>query len=189
MKIKELRRQKGISQATLGQQIGLTRAAICQYEQGRREPDTETLLKIAKYFNVSVDSLLEREQITININGEEITDQNAIPVMAADDSTEKYILTNRAPTIDYFALRTSNDSMANAGIPKNAIVIVHKQPNAESGNIIAAKLNGENIITRYKIYGGNIFLMFDNSTYEPISILKGADFQILGKVVEIRIEL
>ena len=189
MRIKELRRQKGISQATLGRNIGLTRAAICQYEQGRREPDTATLLKIAKYFNVSVDSLLEREQLTININGEEITDQNAIPVRAADNSIEKYILTNRAPNIDYFALRINNDSMINAGIPRNSVVIVHRQPTAESGNIIAAKLNGENIVTRYKIYGGNIFLMFDNSTYEPISILKGVDFEILGKVVEIRIEL
>lgn len=189
MKIKELRRQKGISQATLGRYIGLTRAAICQYEQGRREPDTETLLKIATYFNVSVDSLLEREQISFTVDGNEITDQNAIPVMAADNSIEKYILTNRAPVIDYLALRTNNDSMINAGIPQNAIVIVHKQPTAESGNIIAAKLNGENIITRYKIYGGNVFLMFDNSTYEPISILKGVDFEILGKVVEIRIEL
>ena len=58
MRIKELRKAAGISQAKLGAICGLTKATISQYEIGNREPDISTLLRIANYFNVSVDYLL-----------------------------------------------------------------------------------------------------------------------------------
>lgn len=53
-----LRKQKGISQAELGAAIGVARSTICQYEKGNRNPDRETLIKIADYFGVPIDYLL-----------------------------------------------------------------------------------------------------------------------------------
>ena len=53
-----LRKANGLSQQKLGSEIGLARNTICQYESGNRVPDVDTLVKIAQYFNVSVDYLL-----------------------------------------------------------------------------------------------------------------------------------
>lgn len=50
--------------------------------------------------------------------------------------------------------------------------------------------NGEQTVKRFKIFGDcNIFLMPENPEFEPIPVLKGDDFLVLGKVVEVRMEL
>lgn len=64
MKLKQLREQNHISQSELAKYLGVVRSTICQYEKGNRLPDTETLIKIADYFNVSVDYLIEHNNIT-----------------------------------------------------------------------------------------------------------------------------
>ncbi len=64
MKLKLLREQKNISQTELAKHLGVVRSTICQYEKGNRIPDTETLIKIADYFNVSIDYLLGHNAIT-----------------------------------------------------------------------------------------------------------------------------
>ena len=58
MKLKELREKQGLSQNQLGKHLGFTRSTICQYEKGTREPDYKTLIKLANFFNVTVDYLL-----------------------------------------------------------------------------------------------------------------------------------
>lgn len=57
-KIKELRSEQKISQRRLGEILGFSNQAISAWESGLREPDCDSLVKIAKYFNVSVDYLL-----------------------------------------------------------------------------------------------------------------------------------
>jgi len=59
-KIKELRIEKGITQTELASYLKLSARAVGYYESGEREPDYNTLLKIAEYFDVSVDYLLGR---------------------------------------------------------------------------------------------------------------------------------
>lgn len=58
--IRLLREQRGLSQAKLGKQIGVTRSTICQYEKGNRSPDIGTLKVLADFFGVTVDALLGR---------------------------------------------------------------------------------------------------------------------------------
>ena len=55
-----LRLEKGLKQGELADQIKLSRTTLSNYEQGRREIRTATLLKIAEYFNVNVEYLIER---------------------------------------------------------------------------------------------------------------------------------
>lgn len=52
-----LRKEKGLTQAELAKQLGLSASAIGNYEQGTRTPDYETLELIADYFNVPINSL------------------------------------------------------------------------------------------------------------------------------------
>jgi len=56
--LKLLRCDKDISQRTLSEEFGVTNQTISLWETGQREPDFDTLVKIAKYFNVTTDYLL-----------------------------------------------------------------------------------------------------------------------------------
>lgn len=64
MRLKELRTEKKVSQATIADYLGITQPAYANYERGIRKPDPEILLKLADYFGVSVDHLLGREEHT-----------------------------------------------------------------------------------------------------------------------------
>ena len=56
--LKNLRKDRGDTQADLAKYLGISRSAISMYESGEREPDFETLEAIADYFNVNMDFLL-----------------------------------------------------------------------------------------------------------------------------------
>ncbi|MBE5740079.1 MAG: helix-turn-helix transcriptional regulator [Clostridiales bacterium] len=60
MRLKLLREQKNISQLRLAMDLDLTQNTISRYETGEREADYATLIRLADYFNVSIDYLLER---------------------------------------------------------------------------------------------------------------------------------
>ena len=62
MRLKELRESRGISQVRLSIELNLNQNAISRYETGAREADYATLIKIADYFNVSLDYLLGRTE-------------------------------------------------------------------------------------------------------------------------------
>ena len=60
MRLKELRKSRGITQLKLAIDLGMNQNSISRYESGEREADYRTLIAFADYFNVSVDYLLER---------------------------------------------------------------------------------------------------------------------------------
>lgn len=62
MRLKELRKKKGISQLRLATDLNTTQNTISRYETGEREPGIDELIKIADYFNISVDYLIGRTE-------------------------------------------------------------------------------------------------------------------------------
>jgi len=58
-KITELRKSLTLSQYELAEKLEISQQTISKYELGLREPDNSTLIKIASFFNVSIDYLLE----------------------------------------------------------------------------------------------------------------------------------
>lgn len=60
MRLKELRKSRGISQLKLAMALNTNQNTISRYETGEREPGILELIRIADFFNVSVDYLLER---------------------------------------------------------------------------------------------------------------------------------
>ena len=65
-KIRELRKQKGVSQAVIAEYLGITKQAYSLYETGKREPDFDSLLKLADYFGTDTDSLLSDSAIKVS---------------------------------------------------------------------------------------------------------------------------
>jgi len=60
MRLELLRKQRGISQLKLATDLSMNQNTISRYENETRQADYETLIKLADYFNVSIDYLLER---------------------------------------------------------------------------------------------------------------------------------
>lgn len=60
-RLKTLRKEKELSQKQLAEILNTTNSSICDWESGRAEPNIEMLIKIAKFFDVSVDYVLGLE--------------------------------------------------------------------------------------------------------------------------------
>lgn len=59
-RLRILREKRGLTQAEVANLFNISTSTIGMYEQGRRDPDTAVLKKIADYFDVSADYLLGR---------------------------------------------------------------------------------------------------------------------------------
>ena len=59
-RLKELRKAKGMTQVSLQMQTGIEQALLSKFESGDRVPPTETLLRLADFYNVSIDYILCR---------------------------------------------------------------------------------------------------------------------------------
>ncbi len=60
-RLRELREQKGISMRFLSENVGISDAAICKWENAINEPKASNLLSLAQFFEVSTDYLLGLE--------------------------------------------------------------------------------------------------------------------------------
>ena len=63
MRLKELRAEKGATQKEVAEVICCSPLVYSRYEREVREPDIDTLCRLANYFEVSLDYLVERERI------------------------------------------------------------------------------------------------------------------------------
>ena len=87
-----------------------------------------------------------------------------------------------------FALRVQGESMRAAEIRDGDVVIVRKQPLAESGDIVVALVDGEATVKRLYLRDNVIELQPESKLkkYRPISVGPETDLRILGKVVAVR---
>ena len=117
-----------------------------------------------------------------NATADELKQYNA---WYADLSGEKVIyLTFDAggDSSQYFALRVRGESMLNAGILPDDLVVVRQQQTANNGEIVVALLGDEATVKRYSRRNGQVWLLPENEAYSPID---GHDAQILGKVAAV----
>ena len=83
---------------------------------------------------------------------------------------------------EYFALRVRGESMLNAGILPDDLVVVHQQQTAHNGEIVVALLGDEATVKRLSRRGSEVWLLPENEAYSPID---GREAQILGKVTAV----
>ena len=60
--LKKLRKEKGYTQIALQMKTGIEQALLSKFENEERVPPTETLLKLAEFYNVSIDYILCRTE-------------------------------------------------------------------------------------------------------------------------------
>ena len=83
-KLKELRKERGLTQKNLALLLDISPTGYAGYEQGYRAPDIETLIKLSHIFEVSVDYIIgttdDFGNITVNANTLRREEENIIRI-------------------------------------------------------------------------------------------------------------
>lgn len=192
-----LRKGKGLTQQELSKILGLSSSSVSMYERGEREPSFETLEALADFFNVDMNYLMTG----LPSNAIPYSPANQVapilgripagyPIFSATE-IEGYAPIDYADTENYFWLRVSGDSMVNADILNGDLVLIRRQPCADDGQIVAARVNGdEATLKRFRRVGDTVMLMPENPNYSPIPVpassFRTGDASIIGVVVELK---
>lgn len=205
--LKELRKEKGLTQSKLAEKLGLSRSTIAMYETEGSEPDLATLLSIAKFFNVSIDYLvgsntpiamsnvapsnLTTSFIKVPVFGEIPA---GIPIEMIDTSyiedyedISKELLKGDKKA---FCLKVKGESM----MPKfedGDILVLIQQEDCKSGDYCAVSINHTECTFKKVIKHPNgVTLQPLNPTFEPMFFtnqqIEELPITILGVVVEVR---
>ena len=104
------------------------------------------------------------------------------PILAQECIEDYLTFDTGGRTGEHFALRVRGESMRDAGILPGDLVVVHQQPDANSGEIVVALFEDEATVKTLRRKDGHVWLMPENPEYEPID---GDGCSILGKVVAV----
>lgn len=64
--LKQIRKERNLTQLKVAMDLNISREALSHYENGKREPSIELLIKMSEYFNVSIDFLINGKDFKIN---------------------------------------------------------------------------------------------------------------------------
>lgn len=193
VKLKEIRKEKGITQTELAKKLGVASGTVGNWESGKREPDFETVSRLARFFGVSVDWLLgrarsKREILRVPVYGKVAA---GIPIEAITDIEDyEEIDVSNAPGEEFIALMIRGDSME-PRMKNGDVVIVRLQDDCETGDVAIAMVNGADATCkRVKKSPEGIYLISTNPAYDPMFFsnkqIAELPVRILGKVVELR---
>jgi len=163
--------------------FGVKRHIDALVKKGFLSNESKTSRTIALVEN----TLNKSKQILDNMIGIPIVGRVAAgqPILA-EENIEGNVLVDAAllnKRNDCFGLKVRGDSMINAGILENDLVIVSPQKNASNGDIVVALLQDEATMKRFIAKDNKIYLMPENEKYNPIEIADREDFSIIGKVI------
>lgn len=197
-RIPELRAEKGISMRDAARMLGMPYTTYVNYEKGTREPNSETLIALANFYETSVDYLIGKSssrtgKITIPPGFIPLPKMKKVPLIGAIACGDPITaLQNREGEADApedmrcdFALKCHGDSMIGAGIYDGDTVFIRIQPEVENGEIAAVRIGEEATLKRVYLHTDYIELRPENPAFESIIRRKEDmnDVQIEGKAV------
>ena len=103
-RVKQLRKNKHLTGEQLGNILGITKTGISYWENGRSVPDNEMLLKLADFFDVSIDYLLGKTDIETKIDNSTYYGDYDEVVEYLKDNPEHLDVYKRILNDDHFAL-------------------------------------------------------------------------------------
>lgn len=185
-RIVALAAEKGVSLRKAELAMGMSNGTLGSWR--KKVPKYTTLQRVAEYFNVSVDYLTgnserkEREKPTmVPVYG---AIPAGIPLEAISDVVDyEEISEDLALRGQYFGVRVKGESME-PELRSGDVLIVRCQPEAESGDIVVAGVNGdEACVKKLVMVDGKVILQPLNPAFPPIV---APDVRIYGKAVEVR---
>lgn len=201
--IRYLRKKMNMSQEDLSDKLGYKSfSSVQKWESGIADPTFKTVEKIADVFGVSMNDLTTKDLnaplsfndtksrgVRIPVLGEVAA---GIPIEAIEDIIDyEEISEDMAKRGEFFGLRINGDSMLPM-IYKGDIVIVRQQPDAETGDVVIVRINGDNATCKQlrKLSDGALELISMNPSYSPMFFSRedviSKPVEIIGKVIENR---
>lgn len=200
--IRYLRKKREWSQDYIAEKLGYkSYTTIQKWEMGTSEPPLKKTRELADLFNIDIDDLTnkdlefpdeinipKRKGVTINVLGRVAA---GLPLEAIEDIIDTEEITEElAKTGTFFGLQIHGDSME-PRMCEGDVVIVRKQDDAESGEIVIATVNGSDATCkRLRKYRDGIELISNNPSYDPMFFsneeIESKPVRIIGKVVELR---
>ena len=191
--LRQLRKEHGYTLKQIGDLMGVSDAAVSQWESGKREASYEVQLKLAELFDVSVDFLL-RGAVG---NERPVPKQCMIPVLGRVSAgtgvtAEEDIIGYEAEDAkygggEYFFLQVSGDSMS-PKIDDGDLVLVHRQTSVDSGTVGVFSVDGEDGFVKKVEYDTEYIHLISFNPYYPPMVFEGPDVlrvYVLGKVVKL----
>lgn len=191
--LKELRKEKGMSQNDLAMLFGYKSfTTIQKWEDGSAMPPLRVLQGLAELFMCSVDELVSGS-ITkaIPILG---TVRGGPSQLAQEDWLgQELVLAHEAHFGEYFYLEVIGDSMIDARIFPKDLIYVRRQDQVSNGEIAVVLLNDEATVKRIYFDGDKMILHPENKAYEDLVLgpqdIENDNVSILGKVIHVKIRL
>ena len=104
------------------------------------------------------------------------------PILAQECIEDYLTFDTQGLSGEHFALRVRGESMLNAGILPDDLVVVHRQQEVHNGDIVVALFEDEATVKTYQLKDGHVWLMPENPDYSPID---GSNAEVIGKVVAV----
>lgn len=200
-RVRTKREELGMTQEELAGKLGYkSRASINKIEQNKRNMKQSQIATLAQALETTPGYLMGWEESTPAVHERRhfsvpVYDHVAagIPIDAIEDVVDQEDLnadTFREPEKEYFGVRIKGHSME-PRICDGDTVIVHRQSDAESGQIVIVNVDGDYATCkRLKKYEQSIALLSLNPSYEPMIFsadqVEQLPVRIRGVVVELR---
>ncbi|MCD7836115.1 MAG: helix-turn-helix domain-containing protein [Lachnospiraceae bacterium] len=183
--------KNNMTQLELAKKLQVGTTSVYNWCNGIKTPRMDKVDAMCNLFGIMRRDLMEENNsqgVKINVLGRVAA---GIPIEAVEDiiDTEE-IPEALARTGDFFALQIHGDSME-PRMYEGDVVIVRKQNDAESGDIVIAMINGDDATCKRLVkYASGISLISLNSKYSPMMFsneeIINKPVRILGKVIELR---
>ena len=201
MNLRDIRKERGKTQKQIAKLLGISQQSYSAYENGVSQPPRDALIKLAEYYQVSTDYLLDRTSSPTFTQGQ-VTFSNVFPVekrkipflgkiacgepIFAEEEKGVYVEALSDLHVD-FCLQAKGDSMINARIKGGDIVFIRSQPEVNNGEIAAVAIGDTATLKRVYYYPekNQITLQAENPAFPPLTYV-GAELEetrILGKAV------
>ncbi|WJY27417.1 helix-turn-helix domain-containing protein [Sporosarcina trichiuri] len=214
-KIKAMRKAKRMTQKDLAEKLDLVPTSISAWERGAAKPMMDSLSKMAKLFDVSIEYFYgydskdqpmyireTQEDFDLARNIRTVAPASVrIPILGSISCGDPLLAVenikgyrNESPDLlpagELYYLEANGNSMEPV-IPNGSLVLIRHQPEVESGEIAAVLLNGDEDATlkRVRIQNDRMILYPENKEYDPIFVDEDHPVKIIGKAVEVKFRL
>lgn len=197
--LKELRENKGLTQSELAKILSVSPSSIGMYEQGRREPDSETLRKLSSFFNVTIDYLLgnsnQKKEVTFPLGA-----THRVPIIGtvrcgpgglAYEHIDGYMMIDESYNpAEIRGFRAEGDSMIGDGIYDGDLCLIRLQPEVENGDIAVVVIDGEEGCLKHVTIDkeNSVIVLSSSNPAYPQRVFTGPDTNdicIVGKLIEV----
>ena len=195
LSLKQLRKDRGYSQLEIANYLGITKQAYSNYELGKRSPSIQTISRLAKFYQVPIETFLSTNEIPTN--SVKIPVLGSVPAGIAIEAIEDIVDWEEIPKSmvtgekQYFGLVVDGDSMYPKYLSGDTVIVL-RQPYCNSGEDCIVYVNGYNatLKTLIKHSDGSITLKPINPEYPPHTYsaddVKSGLINVAGVVVELR---